>query len=90
MKNRFAEAIQEVNSVDDLLVKIDILPGTYAISIFHDIDGDDELNKNFFGIPTEPFGFSNNPRMTFGPPNFKEASFRFEEDGQVVEIKLTD
>ncbi len=44
--------------------------GNYAIRSFHDEDGNGELNTNFFGIPTEAYGFSNNVRggMT-GPPS---------------------
>lgn len=90
MKNRFAEAVGEVSSPDELLVKIDVLPGTYAVTIFHDLNGDGELNTNFLGIPKEPYGFSNNPRIRFGPPNFKEASFEFKEKGQIVEIHLNN
>ena len=43
-----------------------------AIRLFQDLDGDGELDKNAFGIPTEPFGFSNDPVIRFGPPSTKE------------------
>ena len=47
----------------------------YAVSVFHDLNMDQKLNTNFFGIPKEPLGFSNNPRLLFGPPAFSKASF---------------
>lgn len=49
--------------------------GIYAITVFHDTDGDGKLRTNVFGIPREGFGFSNNAMGIFGPPGFKEASF---------------
>ncbi|MEP1095220.1 MAG: DUF2141 domain-containing protein [Cyclobacteriaceae bacterium] len=49
--------------------------GTYAISLFHDEDGDGKLNSNFMGIPSEPYAFSNNAKGMFGPPDFDECKF---------------
>lgn len=49
--------------------------GTYAIKAFYDVDGDQKLGANFLGIPTEPYGFSNNARGTFAPPGFDKAVF---------------
>jgi uncharacterized protein (DUF2141 family) len=49
--------------------------GTYAIRLYQDTDGDGKLTSNNNGIPKEPFGFSQNPSMRYGPPNFKQASF---------------
>mgnify|MGYP001098662521 CR=1 FL=1 len=47
--------------------------GTYAIALFHDENIDAVLNTNFVGIPLEGFGFSNNPTLRSGPPEFQEA-----------------
>jgi uncharacterized protein (DUF2141 family) len=88
MKDRFAEAIVPIQSEGTLDVEIKIPKGIYAVTIFQDENGDTELNTNFMGIPKESFGFSNNPKIMFGPPNFKEASFDFTEDGQQIEIAL--
>jgi len=49
--------------------------GEYAIKVFHDEDQDGELDKTFLGLPTEAYGFSNNARGTFGPPDYDEAKF---------------
>lgn len=48
---------------------------TYAIAIFHDTNSNGKLDKNFLGIPKEGHAFSNNVFGTFGPPDFKDASF---------------
>lgn len=50
-------------------------PGRYAIRAFHDIDGDGQLDANPFGIPTEPFGFSNDAKGAFGPASWDDAAF---------------
>jgi uncharacterized protein (DUF2141 family) len=56
-------------------------PGRYAVAVFHDEDGDGEMDT-FLGIPTEGFGFSNNAKpSTFGPPSFSDAAFKV--DGKI-------
>lgn len=62
--------------------------GKYAISIFHDVNSDGELNTNIFGIPKEPFGFSNDAKGKFGPPSFEKAAFEVKEDKQKMSITL--
>jgi uncharacterized protein (DUF2141 family) len=59
---------------EDFTATFELPDGTYAVGVFHDVDGDEALSKNFLGIPKEPFGFSNNVRGRFGPPSFKDAS----------------
>lgn len=66
----------------------EIPKGTYAISVFHDENEDNELNTNFLGIPVEDFGFSNNVMGSFGPPDFDEASFLLKENSHKVQIDL--
>jgi uncharacterized protein (DUF2141 family) len=46
-------------------------PGDYAVTAYHDLDGDGELDKGAFGIPSEPYGFSNGARGKLGPPAWK-------------------
>lgn len=50
--------------------------GTYAISILHDENNDQKMNKTFLGLPKEGYGFSNNVIGAFGPPGYSRASFR--------------
>jgi uncharacterized protein (DUF2141 family) len=61
--------------------------GTYAIVIFHDLNGNGDLDTNWMKIPKEPYGFSNNPSTTFGPPSFEETSF-IVKGNTSVEVKL--
>ena len=53
--------------------------GTYGVAVIHDHDKNGKLSRNPFGYPTEAYGFSNNSFGTFGPPEFKDISFKVEE-----------
>jgi len=53
----------------------DLPDGDYAIKLFHDVDGDGKMNANLFGIPTEPFAFSNNAVGKMGPAKWNDAKF---------------
>lgn len=54
--------------------------GTYAIGIFVDANYNNEMDRNFFGVPKEQYGFSNDAKGNFGPPSFKDASFTVSSD----------
>lgn len=62
----------------------DLPTGAYAISLFHDENGDKELDKNMFGIPKEPLGFSIGKLKTFGPPSFEECAFEITSDFEIT------
>ncbi len=64
-------------------------PGTYAVAIYHDENGNKKFDKNFLGIPTEGFGFSNNPKIYFGPPDHDEAAFEVGAEPVTVHIDVT-
>ena len=62
-------------------------PGTYAIGIFHDVNLNNRMDNNFFGIPKEQYGFSNNARAFLGPPAFEAAAFELEgETTQSIDL----
>lgn len=50
-------------------------PGTYAVRAFQDVDGDGKMGTNPFGMPVEPYGFSNDAKPNMGPPSFDAAAF---------------
>ena len=60
--------------------------GIYAISVFHDENGNGKLDTNWLGIPREGVGASNNPKPRMGPPKFAAAKFQHSEDSMDVEI----
>ena len=62
--------------------------GKYAISAYHDVNSNAELDTGLFGIPTEDYGFSNNARAGFGAPDYADAEFEFSQDGQILTIRI--
>ncbi|WP_392530782.1 DUF2141 domain-containing protein [Nostoc sp. C117] len=60
-------------------------PGTYAVAVVDDQNGDRKLNSDFFGIPKEGFGISKNPTVSIqtGSPKFRDASFVVNKDTTV-------
>jgi len=60
--------------------------GSYGIAIFHDLNGNETLDRNLMGAPIEPFGFSNNPQIRFSAPSYDD--FRFEFAGESAEIDI--
>lgn len=66
----------------------DLEPGTYAISVIHDLNHNETFDSNFLGIPVEPFGFSNNIRNRFGPVSFEAASFEVQKEPITHKIEV--
>ena len=49
--------------------------GKYAIALFHDVNANGSMDKNIFGIPKEPYGFSNNIVPKMSAPKFDQCAF---------------
>ncbi len=65
----------------------DLAPGAYAIVLYHDENDNHELDTNFFGIPKEGFGFSNNPK-SMRKPGFEDCKFEVTGEDSSVTIHL--
>ena len=65
-----------------------LTPGRYAIKAFHDVDGDGNMGTTPFGMPTEPFAFSNNAIGDAGPAKWVAASFDVGAAGSVHTINI--
>ncbi len=72
----------ESNAVE--LKVSDLTIGDYALRFFHDENDNGVMDKNWLGIPTEAFGFSNDAKVKLGPPGFKEMSFRVNTNMEIV------
>ncbi|MGE0315387.1 MAG: DUF2141 domain-containing protein [Lautropia sp.] len=70
-----------------VLVYRDLKPGRYALSVFHDENGNDKLDSNVVGMPTERYGFSRDARGRMGPPVFGDAAFDLNGDLSIT-VKL--
>ena len=65
----------------------DLPPGKYAVQVMHDENGNNKLDANFLGIPSEGYGFSNNPNV-MRRAHFDEAVFEVGADKTVITIRL--
>jgi uncharacterized protein (DUF2141 family) len=65
----------------------DLPAGTYAVSAAHDRNGNGKTDRNFVGLPTEPWAVSNNVRPTLRAPAFAEGAFALAAD-EIRRIEL--
>lgn len=65
-----------------------LAPGRYAIASFHDENGNGNFDRTALGLPKEGLGFSNDARISLGPPAFEEAAVDIEAPDQVIVVKL--
>jgi uncharacterized protein (DUF2141 family) len=64
-----------------------VAPGTYAVALFHDENGNRKLDKSL-GMPREGFGFSRNPKIRMGPPKFAESSVAITSGSARIDIRI--
>jgi uncharacterized protein (DUF2141 family) len=65
----------------------DLESSNYAIVVYHDENSNKICDKNFFGIPTEAYAFSNNMRPKLSTPSFEECAVKLDKD-KVITIKM--
>ena len=62
--------------------------GHYAVAVYHDENDNHKFDRNLIGLPTEGFGFSNDPAFYLAPPSFEESAFEVKGDLIHVEINV--
>ncbi|ESP92187.1 DUF2141 domain-containing protein [Pseudoalteromonas luteoviolacea] len=73
------------------VVLTDIPAGKYAISVVHDKDSDGTLDRMvfpFIGMPSEPYGLSNDAYSALSKGSFEDALVDITAQAQPIEIKL--
>ena len=78
-----ASIMQRAQSGETTFSTSNLPAGNYAIRVMHDVNNNGELDSNFVGMPTEPWGMSNNAKGNFGPPKWSEVKFKL--DGTVTQ-----
>ena len=87
MKTGYKASNVEVSDGKAKISFENIEKGTYAFSMFHDVNGNEKMDKNFMGIPKEPYGFSNDKKGKFGPPDFEKVKFDLEKD-ETIQVSI--
>lgn len=79
----------KLTATENQMLVITGLPfGDYAFAIFQDENENQILDKNIFGVPTEPYGFSENPKAKWRLPSFQESSFSLSQPSMTVQVRL--
>ena len=66
----------------------DIQPGRYAAVTFHDENGNNAMDFNFIGLPTEGYAFSNQVRPFLSSPSFERCAFDIGEGKAEISIHM--
>ena len=61
----------------------DLEPSKYAIVVYHDENQNKICDKNFFGIPTEAYAFSNNVRPKLTVPSFDDCAVQLQQNKSI-------
>ena len=65
--------------------------GRYVLAGFQDLNGNGKLDKNFFGVPTEPYGFAKVPPSKWRAPDFDEIATQVGHSDSVrIELRHWD
>jgi len=62
--------------------------GIYALALYHDRNGNTKLDKTWIGLPSEPFGLSNNPPRRLAMPRHRDSAFEVQGPRTPVVIDL--
>ena len=69
-------------------VELGVFPyGDYAIALFQDLNKNGKLDTNLLGVPVEPYAFSNNTKVKWGPATFEEARFSLQQERLELDIQ---
>ena len=65
--------------------------GTYAIEVYQDLNSNGKMDRNFLGLPREPYGFSRDARPRLSKPDFSRVKFDVNpgENTQLLHLQNT-
>lgn len=49
--------------------------GTYAVEVYQDLNSNGKMDRNFLGLPREPYGFSRDAHPRLSKPDFSRVKF---------------
>ncbi len=87
-KEAVASARVPVENHEQWIAFDNLTYGEYAVITYHDVNGNGELDTNFFKIPKEPYGFSNVDGGWINIPSYKKSRFDFTKQKKSIEIAL--
>lgn len=88
LEKKYKSTISTIKDGSCEVVFENVPNGVYAISLFHDKNDNNKMDSNFLGIPKEDYGCSNNAKGFMGPPKWKDAKFKIQNNSVTQTIKL--
>lgn len=89
LERPFKQKIVPVDDQKQVEAIFSVPEGEYAVAVYHDKNKNGELDKNFLGIPTEAYGFSNDARGTrLGAPSFEDTRISLKQSSQTVQVEV--
>ena len=73
---------------DTVTFTCDLPPGRYGASVLHDENSNNQMDKNFAGVPKEGYGVTNNPKPKLRAATFEESRFDLPAEGKTLEISV--
>jgi uncharacterized protein (DUF2141 family) len=64
-------------------------PGRYAVAVYHDENGNQKLDTNPLGMPTEGYAFSKDAKGYAGPPSFDAAAVEVGDEAVATSATLS-
>jgi uncharacterized protein (DUF2141 family) len=87
LKKQYKSDVSKIKNKKATIVFKNLTFGEYAVSFIHDENKNNKMDTNFFGIPIEDYGCSNNAKGFMGPPKYKDAKFLLTRS-KTIQIKI--
>lgn len=85
----FGKIIEFETSENSILAELGELPrGAFAIGAYHDLNNNGKLDRNLFGVPTEPYGFSGEIVSKWRAPEWDEVALTKDKCQQKIQLQL--
>jgi uncharacterized protein (DUF2141 family) len=87
LKKSFIGNTVKIKNKKSIITFRNLPKGEYAVSFLHDENENKKMDTNFFGVPKEDYGCSNNAKGFMGPPKYEDAKFQLTAN-KVIEIRI--
>ena len=88
-KHEKAYAKKEISITgSEVHTTIEMKPGKYAIVFIHDENMNKKMDRSWVGMPKEGYGVSNNPKLYFKPPSFKQCVIEVTDKGCKIDMNI--
>lgn len=78
----------EIHNGKAIITIKDVPPGEYAVFVYHDSNGNNDMDHHWYGPPIEAFGYYKLFQVRLMPPNFDDVSFRVSDSDVKIRIPL--